>query len=156
MSYTSNDIRDHLELTFVTIYLHSYQSIKSIVKKYIISLSLLLLMSCSMDEGEGGSATIQGKVFVEDYNSLGEIILAAYAPDWDVFIVYGDDISYSDKTTTHLDGTYRFNYLNEGEYTVYAYSKCEQCANNIEPVIIDTIIMDRNETLELPDLIVRD
>jgi len=45
-----------------------------------------------MDEGEGGKATIQGKVFVEDYNSLGEIVLAAYAPDWEVFIVYGVQI----------------------------------------------------------------
>lgn len=127
-----------------------------ILKATIFCFLILLFASCSMDEGEGGKATIQGKVFVEDYNSLGEIVLAAYAPDWEVFIVYGDDISYSDRTTTHHDGTYRFEFLNKGSYSIYAYSDCNQCPNNIEPIIMDTIIMDTEEIVELPDLIVRD
>lgn len=126
------------------------------MKRYLIALFVLSILSCQIDEGEGGRAEIQGKVFVEDYNNLGEIILADYAPDWDVFIVYGDDITYSDKTTTHLDGTYKFDYLQKGNYSVYAYSDCDNCPNNIEAIVIDTVIVDKEETIVLPDLIVRD
>jgi hypothetical protein len=126
------------------------------LKPFLYSLIFLFIASCTLEEGEGGSATIQGRVFVEDVNNQGEVVVANYGPDWEVFIVYGDDVGVSDRTITHYDGTYRFNFLTEGEYTVYAYSECDFCINNIEPVIIDTIIMERDELVILPDLVVID
>jgi hypothetical protein len=40
-----------------------------------------------------------------------------------VFIIYGDDVSYSDKISAGPDGRFEFKYLREGNYTVYVYSK---------------------------------
>jgi hypothetical protein len=41
----------------------------------------------------------------------------------DVFIIYGDDISYSDKKECSYDGRFEFKYLRPGSYTLYVYSK---------------------------------
>ena len=43
--------------------------------------------------------------------------------DEDVFIIYGNhEYGYDDKVKTSFDGTYRFNYLNDGNYKIYAYN----------------------------------
>lgn len=117
---------------------------------------LFLICSCTVEEGKGGRATIQGKVFVDDFNQEGDLIVSDYAPDWEVFIVYGDEEGYSDATTTHHDGTYVFNYLYEGTYEIYAYSKCNSCANNREEISITAEITSADEVLILEDINVVD
>jgi len=127
------------------------------MRSFIFFAALFLICSCSVEEGEGGRATITGKVFVTDFNMEGtNILVEDYAPDWDVYIVYGDDDGFSDNTTTHYDGTYVFEYLYEGNYEVYAYSKCDACPNNIEPIIIQTEITSPDQVVELEDINVRD
>jgi len=121
-----------------------------------IGILFLSISSCTIEEGRGGRATITGKVFVEDFNNDDELIVADYAPDWKVFIVYGDDDFFSDETSTHYDGTYVFEFLYEGNYEVYAYSKCNSCPNNIEPIIIKTEITSADQIVELEDLRVKD
>lgn len=87
-------------------------------------LALIVLISCEKDEGTGGTSSITGKVVVRQYNSNFTVLLEQYdATDEDVFIIYGDDVVYGDKTTTNHDGTFRFDYLREGNYTVFAYSE---------------------------------
>jgi len=117
---------------------------------------LFCICSCTVEEGKGGRATIQGKVFVDDFNQEGELVVSDYAPDWEVFIVYGDEEGYSDATTTHYDGTYVFEFLHEGNYEVYAYSKCNACANNREPISIQTEITSPDQVVELEDIKVID
>ncbi len=125
--------------------------------RVVLFLAVLFAFgSCSVEEGKGGRATITGKVFVQDFNGEGELIVEDYAPDWDVFIVYGEDDFYSDATTTHYDGTYIFEYLYEGDYEVYAYSKCNACANNIEPITIKAQVTSADQVIELEDLRVID
>lgn len=45
------------------------------------------------------------------------------AVDWDVYLVYGDQIGFDDRTRTDYNGQYKFEFLREGNYTVYAYSE---------------------------------
>jgi len=117
---------------------------------------LLVFASCQIEEGKGGRATIQGKVFVDDFNQEGMLIVSDYVGDWDVFIIYGDSGVVDDATVTNFDGSYEFEYLYEGNYTVYAYSKCNSCANNIEPISLDVEITEADQVLVLPDLKVVD
>lgn len=120
-------------------------------------LCILLIASCKKEEGEGGNSTISGKVFIREYNQNFTFkIEQYYAPDEDVFIVYGDDDVYGDKTSTHSDGTYRFKYLREGEYTVFAYSEdsVNYPTNRKIPVIQHVKISGKNKEVKVPDIVI--
>lgn len=84
----------------------------------------LALISCSKEAGEGGNSTIYGKVTAWDYNAEFTNLKGIYpAADEEVFIIYGDDFSYSERIRTNYEGIYEFKYLRPGDYTIYVYSK---------------------------------
>lgn len=90
----------------------------------ILLLIAVLLIACAKEPGVGGTATIVGKVYAYDYNAeMTNLRTEYYAPDEDVFIIFGEDSIFSDRTLTNFDGTYRFKYLRPGTYTIFAYSK---------------------------------
>ena len=85
-----------------------------------------LLVSCSKTAGDGGAATISGKVDVEVRDILfvsQSTVYTAPAYDHDVYIIYGDDTSPSDRVRTNFDGEYSFENLRKGDYTIYVYSR---------------------------------
>lgn len=115
-----------------------------------------LIHSCKKDEGIGGKSTITGKVIIRQYNTNFTFLQEQFAaPDEDVFIIFGDDPVYGDKVSTNYDGTYRFEYLQEGNYSVYAYS--EDSANyptkHKIPVII-LVQVGKNQTVQAKDIII--
>jgi hypothetical protein len=84
----------------------------------------LSLISCSKEAGDGGNSTIYGKVTAWDYNAEFTNLKGIYpAADEEVFIIYGDDFSYSERIRTNYEGIYEFKYLRPGDYTIYVYSK---------------------------------
>lgn len=89
----------------------------------LLALALIML-SCNKGEGRGGSGTIRGFVKLvhhpEDDFELGADTIAAAKTD--VFLVYGDEPFYGDDIETGPDGMYQFEYLNPGNYNVFAYS----------------------------------
>lgn len=106
-----------------------------IFNKLILLLAIMPFMSfvsCNKEEGEGGKATITGKVYKivdggdisnsgDNYTFVRDTVLAS---DVDVFIIYGgdkDDV-YDDKTKTSHNGKYEFEYLREGDYSLFAYN----------------------------------
>ena len=97
------------------------------MKKYlfIISLITITLYSCSKEEGEGGRSSISGKIHMTDVHDVTGVVQSEYdAPDYDVFIIYGDkDNVYDDKMKTNYDGTFTFSNLRKGSYRVFAYSQ---------------------------------
>lgn len=121
----------------------------------IIITFYFLITACSPEEGEGGRALITGKVFVQDYNSSGILKGEFYAPEESVYLVYGDNAVYDDVMKTHYDGTYRFEYLHKGHYTIFAYSDCDTCASTVRPIIIEADIVESDQVLVLPDLVLR-
>ncbi|MDQ3046383.1 MAG: hypothetical protein M3R27_02465 [Bacteroidota bacterium] len=84
----------------------------------------LTLSSCKKGPGEGGTSSIKGKVWVTDYNGEFTSVKGEYwGEDEKVYIIYGDDISYSDRISTGPGGEFEFKFLRPGKYTIYVYSK---------------------------------
>lgn len=126
-------------------------NIKNVV---LILIASLLLSSCEKEEGVGGTSTIVGKIYVKEYNSSGDLKSEYYAPEEDVYIIYGDDDIYSDDFKTNYDGSYRFQYLRKGTYTIFAYSEDEDADAEISPVMIEVEITKNNQTVEAEDIII--
>jgi len=76
------------------------------------------LIACEKGPGEGGTSSIIGRVEVDDFQN-GEIYPGV---DEDVYLIYGDDITYSERIKSSFNGRFEFKYLREGSYTVYVYS----------------------------------
>jgi hypothetical protein len=125
----------------------------------VISLIMIgiLALSCKKEEGIGGTSSITGKVLVWQYNSnFTHLVEQYYATDEDVFIIYGDDPVYGDKVTTNYDGTFRFDYLREGNYTVFTYSKdsANYPTKHMIPVIKHAKITGRKQTVQVGDILI--
>lgn len=117
---------------------------------------MLLFYSCTKPEGEGGTSTIQGKVYAFDYNGSGILQDEFYAPDENVYIIYGDDDNfYDDSYETSFDGSYRFQYLRPGTYTVFVYSDCVSCPSGTEAISQTVEITGNNQDIILEDLEIR-
>lgn len=131
------------------------------IRKLILTVLILSIffVSCSKHEGEGGTSSIKGKVMV---TLCSDDFSKEYAtfPDEerDVYIMYGDNDFYSDKTDTHYDGTFRFRYLRKGNYKVYAYSddKSGQSNSGKVPVIQEVTIDKNGKAIEAPIIHVYD
>lgn len=125
---------------------------------FILTLGVIAgLTACEQEEGFGGTSSVSGKIYALDYNTeLTELLEQYYAPDEDVFIVFGDDITYADKTSTYYDGTFEFKNLKKGKYTVYAYSKDTTGNPDGEkyPVISSFEITSNAQSLVLDDIII--
>jgi len=113
-----------------------------------------MLTACDKSEGEGGSATIKGKVYVRDLDGNGAIKTEYYGPDRDVYIVYGESEIYNDRTSTHYDGSFIFEYLRPGRYEIFAYSECNNCTIPLIPVIVDTMIVANDDVIDVGDILV--
>lgn len=119
----------------------------------ILYLSLFLIfLSCKKPEGEGGRATIKGKIWTEDWNTTFTVLQSEYpSADVDVYIIYGDDVSYSDRKRANYNGEYEFKYLRTGNYKIYVYSKDKtlQSPSGQVAVIKDVKISERKQTVEV-------
>ncbi len=126
---------------------------------FIVSICLTLLFavsSCKKDPGSGGTSSIYGKVLAKNYNSTFTVLQEQYyAQDVDVYIIYGDDKSYSDRVRTSYDGTYEFKYLRKGIYHIYAYSKDSTLQTNaMIPVIRDVEITKNQQENEASEIMI--
>ncbi|MEI6696667.1 MAG: hypothetical protein WCO13_11420 [Bacteroidota bacterium] len=134
----------------------------SIQKKWI-SLSAIILIvfsvSCSKDAGEGGTSSIQGKVYARYYNKTFTSFLGeSYAPDKYVYICYGDNVGYGDKQRTNGGGSFEFKYLRKGKYKVYTFSLDTTLSNPAGQfaVIENVTISDNDETVTTNDFLIAD
>lgn len=125
-------------------------------KIVFLTVVISLFISCNKSEGLGGTSSIIGKVTIENYNGAG-VLLATYpAEDEKVFIIYGNDnTTYSDKTTTSYDGSYRFDNLSEGMYKIFSYSDCNTCDSGQEAVIVTVEINDKGQVVSANEIVVR-
>src|SRR5215213_1339732 len=102
------------------------------MKKSLIVFSILsiVILSCKKGPGEGGRTSIIGKVWAEEWDDISYTqhydSLDRWAADEEIYIIYGDDVSYGDRIRTGPDGVFEFKYLREGDYTVYVYSEAPE------------------------------
>jgi len=129
-------------------------------KYFFRLLSILFIIagtsySCSKEPGPGGVASIQGKLRVQSYNGNCTILYGEFnGIDEDVYLIYGDDPSYSERVRTGPDGVYWFPYLRKGKYTVYAITEsCNVTAG--DTIVSKTIeIKDKRQNVIVEDLVV--
>lgn len=121
----------------------------------VFAFVAFFLSGCEKEPGEGGLASISGKIFVQDYNgNCTELRDEYYGIDETVYIIAGDDPSYFERVRTGPDGTYWFPYLRKGDYTVYSLSENCDAPGQIETVDREVSITKRKEEIVLPDIVV--
>lgn len=131
------------------------------MKKFHLFLSALIfsvsLISCEKVEGPNGSSTIKGKVIIQKYDASGQNVINEYeAQDEDVYLIYGDtDTFYDDDTKTSYDGSFEFNYLQNGTYQVFLYQDCLSCASGEEAVIKVVEITEKKSTQDIGTIYLR-
>ena len=114
-----------------------------------------LIISCNKKPGEGGLASITGKINVEDYNQNFTTLWANYpGADLDVYIIYGDNVTFNDRVKTGPDGTYQFNALTRGDYKIYTYSKDSslQSPSGQISIMEEVTIADKRQEVTVPDI----
>lgn len=99
-------------------------SIKKLSKILAAVLLIVSLYSCKKTVGEGGTSSIKGSIIVEDWNKSFTVKNGEYPGfDEDVYIIYGDDVNYGDRTRANNNGEFEFKYLRKGKYKIYVYSE---------------------------------
>ncbi len=127
------------------------QNMKTILS-VLFALIIMTFYSCTKPEGEGGTSVIYGKVYAYDYNNSGVLQSEFYLGDEDVFIIYGEeDNYYDDSYKTSFDGSFRFQYLRKGTYTIFVYSDCDTCDSGIEAISQTIEITENNQDIILDD-----
>ncbi len=124
---------------------------------FLFLLIILLFTSCSKEAGEGGNSSITGSIIVHDYNSDYTVLRGIYGgADEDVYIIYGNDLSYSERIRTNYNGVYEFRYLRPGDYTVYAYSEDSTLTmpSGKYSVIRQLKITGNHQTVKADDMII--
>lgn len=130
---------------------------KSIFKFVALAVIIFLFNSCKKEAGEGGNSSIRGKVWVINYNSTFTSINGEYVgADEYVYIIYGSDVSYGDRTKTNPEGEFEFKYLREGNYTVYVYSKDKTrvSPSGTTAVKVNTNISKKKQVVDLGTIVI--
>lgn len=139
---------------------------KRISTLFVLGLlfTVLATSGCTKLEGPGGAATIQGKLYVREYDSGGNLIKEYDGADMDVYIIYGNDPSetyHHDDIKTSYDGTFKFRFMEPGNYRIFYYQDLtyqELIANpngpNQKVIIKDVTISSKKEVVDLGTMVV--
>lgn len=104
-------------------------------------------IACKKGPGEGGNSSIIGKVQVLKLNSFLTDTLVIYGGyDEDIYIIYGDDISYGDRIRSGPDGRFEFKYLREGNYKIYVYSE-DTLAAGFQDTVPDKYVVMKDTSI---------
>jgi hypothetical protein len=125
------------------------------MKKLILFLIPFAVIACSKDLGVGGSSSISGTVMVVDI-VVGNPVDTTYAAGEDVFLLYGTDTikPYDDSFETSWNGTYKFEYLRKGTYTVFVYSDDYPNSNENVPIFSTIEVVKNGTDYTLDDIVI--
>lgn len=114
----------------------------------------MAFIACSKDEGYGGLATISGKVYAKDYNSSGTLVSEGYLGDVKVYISKHNDTSFYDDVNTVFDGSFKFDFLQEGTYDVWVFGDCDSCPWDQIYVLKTIKISSRKANVVVEDFVI--
>lgn len=125
--------------------------------KYFTGLLFMvaILSACSKSAGVGGKATVSGyinAVYVDE-DSFDTVEVSGF-PDTRVYIVYGDGSTQDDDTRTSPDGSFKFEYLNPGDYTIYTYSESLLTPSELMEVSAEITVEKKQDDVDVPTLTV--
>lgn len=123
-------------------------------QKWSLLLLLTIAFGCRKQEGTGGLATIKGRVFAYNIDKNGTVTDSGYMADVRVFISYGTNTWTDNDVRSSFDGSFAFQWLQPGNYKVWAISKCDTCNLGQRSVIREITIKDKKETVTTPDLVI--
>ena len=118
----------------------------------LLSFVSMLALSCKKGPGEGGNSSITGAVKVIQYNAFYTIVTGEYVgADEEVFIIYGDDISYGDRVFASPDGRFEFKYLRKGNYRLYVYSGDTTLSDTVGKIAVfkDVEITEKDQVVDV-------
>lgn len=125
------------------------------MRKYLVLgliSAVFFLVACKKVEGPGGSSSIVGKIHAKVYDGANNLINEYDIMEYDVYIIYGDDPDdtfYDDDVETSYDGSFRFDYLEKGTYTIFVYEKCTTCPSGKNVIFKTTEIVDKKSEIDL-------
>lgn len=119
--------------------------------------ALLFLTTCTKDPGPGGNSVIKGKIKIVEYNEdFSEVRGTYYAQDEDVFVIFGDEDIYGDDFKTSPDGSFSFEFLRPGKYTLYVYSE-DSSGTSVTgeiPVYQEVEISENKEVVDVGEIVI--
>ncbi|MCF8362731.1 MAG: hypothetical protein K9G70_08940 [Prolixibacteraceae bacterium] len=117
------------------------------------SIIIFLSVSCVQEEGIGGDSSIEG-VLVEKYYNKNFTVFQFERPakGEDVYLQFGNSSLADEDVETSYTGNFKFNYLWNGDYSLYYYSddKSLETAKDIE--IVHEITIGKTQSLHLDTL----
>lgn len=129
---------------------------RSVFFYFVFGFLLLLSISgCEKDPGPGGLASISGKLYVYDYNAFGLLVDSGYVAGERIYISYGENTNVDDDVRTASDGSFKFEWLQKGKYTVWAISECDTCPLKQTTDKQTVKITKRRENITISDLVIR-
>lgn len=127
------------------------------IAAYLLFTSALLVLSCKKPPGEGGFATITGKVYVKNYDATYTIVQSEYYQlGENVYIIYGDGPEVGNSVKTSYDGSFTFNYLRKGKYKIFVVGEDTTKPNLSVPkeVIVETTITSKKQKVDVGNLVI--
>lgn len=109
----------------------------------LIATIASMFWSCQKEAGVGGTSTIIGKIKtyelshfdVPGSNQRVDTLRSYLHADEEVYIIYGEeDNFYDDSYETSFDGSFRFDNLRKGTYTLFIYSDCESDTSGLAAI----------------------
>lgn len=126
-------------------------------KIFFFILICSFFVSCKKEPGEGGFASIQGKLYVRNYDASFTIVTSEYyLPGENVYIIYGNGTEIGSSVKTSYDGSFKFNYLRKGKYKIFAIGKDSSQPNLSIPkeALIEITITEKKQKIVLEDLVI--
>ena len=103
---------------------------------------------------DDGASTIDGRVWVREYNTTGEIVAEYFGQDFEVFISYEDATTPFERVLTSGEGYFSFPNLITGDVIVYACSDCDNCPGGITPSEVEVTVVSKGESVDAGQIIV--
>lgn len=129
---------------------------KLLLSIFSVVLLSLTFSSCTKIEGPGGSSVIIGKVHAQVFDGAGNLLTEYDIPKEDVYLIYGSEsTTFDDDVETSHDGSFRFDYLEEGNYQLFVYEKCSTCPSGKNVLLMDVEITEKKSTVDVGTITIR-
>ena len=128
-----------------------------------VIFTISLLSSCKKEAGEGGLASIKGKVQTDLRLVPSNPVTFQYSRpgvDEEVYIIYGDNTGPDDRVWTNYKGEFEFRNLRPGDYKIYVYSRDTTGSAQVNmqrmPVVREVKIEDRKGEVDAGTITIYD
>lgn len=117
---------------------------------------LIKLNTLEFDEGD---AVIKGVVIKRKYENGSkwpDLVLEYedYAHEHEVYLTYGNHISYDKRVRTSYDGTFEFRSLIPGNYKVFLYSEDVTAVTEHVVLLFEVAIEEPDQVKDLGEIII--